>query len=387
MDPRRRLRLMLALLAASLACTGGFTWLMNPFGRWTVQVVGRQYRGFDPTSCTQFQRARTNVPYRVRDERPTLVLVGSSRVQCGIAVDRDAGAGVLNAAMPGASVPEIAALLGVAANNPALRQVVWAADFFAFSGAYVAFGDPDLPARLRGETRWLDLATTWRRDVWDFDAYRESWRVLGRWLRDRPHLPPVPPTPWPPDALRRGVGAGGGLAQAPDSGPDIRVAAKIYRRQQPSTTAGATMRAAIAGLRQRGVAVTVVILPLSACELQVLRTLGLWDAFLAWKRDLLAAVGPYWDFSGDPAVAGDESLFDDVMHLKTSTGHVVLRRLLGQSCEECGPVAQRVAAAGDWVDAQTVDEYLAAQRAERMPLTGRCAERVPTVVAAEGRAP
>jgi hypothetical protein len=385
MDSRRRLRLMLALLATALACTAGFTWLMNPFGRWTVQVVGRQYRGFDPTSCTQFQRARTNVPYRVRDERPTLVLVGSSRVQCGIAVDRDAGEGVLNAGMPGASVPEIAALLEVAAKNPALRQVVWAADFFAFSGGYVAYGDPDLPDRLRGETRWLDLATIWRRDVWDFDAYRESWRVLGRWLRGRPHLAPVPPAPWPPDALRGAVGAGGGLAQAPDIGPDILVAARIYRRQQPPTTAAATMSAALAALRQRGVAVTVVILPLSACELQVLRALGLWDAFLAWKRDLLAAAGPYWDFSGDPAVADDESLFDDVMHLKTATGHVVLRRLLGQSCDECGPLAQRVAAAGVWVDAQNVDAHLAAQRAERMPLSGRCAEHVATVLAADGR--
>jgi hypothetical protein len=387
MDPRRRLRLMLALLIASLAGSAGFTWLINPFGRWRVQVVGRQYRSADPTSCTQFQRARISVPYRVRDERPTLLLVGSSRVQCGIAVDRDAGDGVLNAALPGASVPEIAALLEVAAANPALRQVIWAADFFAFGGAYLAFADPDLPRRLRGETRWSDAATTWRREVWDLDAYRESWRVLGRLVRDRPHLPPANPAPWPPDALRREVGAGVGLAQSSDPGSDIEVAVAVYRHQQPPTTAGAAMHAAIAGLRQRGVEVTVVILPMSACELQVIRTLGLWDAFLAWKRDLVAAAGPYWDFSGDAAIAGDESLFSDVMHLKTSTGHVVLRRLLGLSCEDCGPVAQRVAASGVWVDARNIDAHLAAQRPERLPLAGRCAEQVPALLAAHGLAP
>ena len=274
-------------------------------------------------------------------------------------------------------------MLEVAAANPALRQVIWAVDYFTFSAVHARFQDPDLPRRLRGETWWADVATTWRRDVWDIDAYRESWRVLGRAVRHRPRLPPLHPAPWPGETLRREIGARGGLGDYGGAHLDfvIREAAAIYRPDQASPTAGEMLQAAVADLRARGVAVTVVILPMSACELQIIRAVGRWDAFLAWKRDLLALVGPYWDFSADPTVAGDESLFRDVMHHKASTGHAVLRRLLGEPCNECGDAAHRIIAAGAWVDAASIDEHLAAQRGERLPLDGRCAARVPAALA------
>jgi hypothetical protein len=383
MDARRRLRLMLLLLVASLGGTAGFSWLMNPFGRWEVAVVGRRYRSADPTVCTEHQRERMTVPYRLRAAHPEVVLVGSSRVQCGLAIDHAAGDGYLNAALRGASVPEVAALVEVAAANPALRRVFWAVDFFAFDGRYVAFQDPDMPRRLRGETAWADAVTTLRRDVWDLDAYRESWRVLGRVVRDRPRLAPLFPAPWPPEALAQAVGDGEGLARYDDGQlrRAIRGAREVYGGHQAAVAAAPVLDAAVADLRRRGIEVTVLILPMSACELQVIRALGLWDAFLAWKRTVLDAVGPYWDFSGDPVTAGDERLFHDLMHLKAGTGHVILRHLLGEPCGGCGPAAARVIAAGVRVDAQTIGARLAAQRADRLPLTGRCADRVAAVLA------
>lgn len=383
MDARRRLRLMLVFLAASLAGTAGFSWLMNPFGRWDVAVVGRPYRGADPTVCTEHQRERTTVPYRLAAARPAVLLVGSSRVQCGLAIDHAAGAAVFNAGLRGASVPEVAALLEVAAANPALRRVVWAVDFFTFDGRYAAFQDPDMPRRLRGETAWTDALVTLRRDVWDLDAYRESWRVLGRALRDRPRLPPLFPAPWPPAALAGAVGDGEGLASYDEVQlrAAIHGAVGVYDHYQASGAAAPTLAAAVADLRRRGIETTVVVLPMSACELQVIRALGLWDAFLQWKRTVVEAVGPYWDFSGDAAIAGDERLFQDLMHIKASTGHAILRHLLGQPCDSCGARAAQVIAAGVEVDARSIAAHLAAQRAERWPLRGRCAARVPVVLA------
>src|SRR4029453_1997886 len=98
-------------------------------------------------------------------------------------------------------------------------------------------------------------------------------------------------------------------------------------------------------------------------ELELIRRRGVWDAFEQWKRDLLADAGPYWDFSGFNAVAQDESLFADLMHLQPAAGHVILRQLLGRGCERCGPGAERIRAAGVWVDAASIETHLAESRA------------------------
>jgi hypothetical protein len=69
----------------------------------------------------------------------------------------------------------------------------------------------------------------------------------------------------------------------------------------------------------------------------------------------------FWGFSGYGKLEGMESLFLDVPHVWPAVGHVMLREFLGQGCGQCGEVARLVREAGVWVDAATIDAYLARQ--------------------------
>ncbi len=98
--------------------------------------------------------------------------------------------------------------------------------------------------------------------------------------------------------------------------------------------------------------------PLSRCELEVIDQTGSSGAFQTWKRQLLET-GPYWDFSGYGKLEGMEAVFLDVPHVWPAVGHVMIREFLGQGCGQCGEVARLVREAGVWVDAATIDAYLA----------------------------
>jgi hypothetical protein len=52
-------------------------------------------------------------------------------------------------------------------------------------------------------------------------------------------------------------------------------------------------------------------------------------------------------------------------------GQVILRRLLGLDCSDCGETARTIWDAGVWVDATTVDAYLARQDATRAAMRNR----------------
>ena len=74
----RRLTLMLVCLAGVLAAVVTINWLVNPYGVWRTAMVDRAYRLTDAGADETGERLST--PYRIRAERPTTLLVGSSRV-------------------------------------------------------------------------------------------------------------------------------------------------------------------------------------------------------------------------------------------------------------------------------------------------------------------
>src|SRR5262249_17242882 len=111
---------------------------------------------------------------------------------------------------------------------------------------------------------------------------------------------------------------------------------------------------------------------------------GEWDSFQQWKRALLS-VGPYRDYSGYGKLDLFPELFTDVPHFKPVVGQVILRRALGLDCTGCGEKAQIIWNAGTWVDATTVDAYLAQQEAARAairPRNTRCTKVVQQMLAA-----
>jgi hypothetical protein len=86
--------------------------------------------------------------------------------------------------------------------------------------------------------------------------------------------------------------------------------------------------------------------------------------FQQWKRDL-AAVHPYWDFSGYTQLARMDELFDPVYfcHFRAPLGYVLLRHFRGERCDQCGDTAQVILNAGVWVDATSVEQHLQDQQA------------------------
>ncbi|MDX2171406.1 MAG: hypothetical protein SF182_30355 [Deltaproteobacteria bacterium] len=378
---RRRLVFMLGGLAAALVGVLLLGWLVNPFGVWPTRLIDRRYRSGEASTCSPYQRERVTMPYRMLAGQPTVLLLGSSRVQCGIAVPLDGADGFLNAALRGASLPELTDLLELAARDPALRRVIIGLDFYAFSAGFLAYQDPALPQRARDPLAhvWRDAVGEVRDGLLTTDSLVESARTLTRLARRAPKLPELHDAPWRPEEIRAGLTPATGLAELADDARRRGLAGIVamYAGHRPADAAVIErFRAAIAALRARRIEVTPLVVPHSACDLAILRRLELWAEFVAWRRGLVELLGGYWDFSVSPIAAGEERLFVDTTHMRPAAGHAVLRRVLGLDCEGCGELAASLAASGRWLDARNVDAHLAADAATLAWLPGmRCAQQ------------
>lgn len=332
--------------------------LIDPYGVWRGSLVDGIYRKRDGGY-------RVTTPYLLRVEQPETVLVGSSRVLFGMAIAQGCRDGVLNAALPGATLDEIAVVIGLALHNPRLRRVVWGVDFYAFDEGLNGFRDPLFASRLDRDRRLLVRET-----LLSFDALYASGRLLLRAMGGRERLAPaeVAPLPWPPQTIERALAAacGTGVPAREGAAMSMWYAEWLppYRAYRLSPRQVAVFRNTVARVQAAGIEVLLFVPPLSAYELAAIQQLGQWDAFERWKREL-SAVAPYWDFSGYNDLAFADHLFLDVVHFKPEVGHVILRRLLGRDCHPCGEGDQLVLRAGAWVDAGTVDAHLANQSADR----------------------
>src|SRR5216684_6290733 len=137
----RRLRLMAVALIAFFSAVVGVNYLANPYGAWRPRIFGDIYRLVD--------NERLVIPYLLRTARPEILLVGSSRVMIGMEIEQGIRGGVMNAALSGATLQEIAKVVDRALRNPQLKRVIWGLDFFAFDENR-SFSDPETCARLDG---------------------------------------------------------------------------------------------------------------------------------------------------------------------------------------------------------------------------------------------
>ncbi|MEO1201569.1 MAG: hypothetical protein AAFX10_02600 [Pseudomonadota bacterium] len=83
--------------------------------------------------------------------------------------------------------------------------------------------------------------------------------------------------------------------------------------------------------RSRGIDLKVIVPPTHAAHAESIRARGLWNQYERWKRRL-AAVTPYWDFSGYNRVtmeplAEQMSNYWDISHYRSSVGDVMLSRI------------------------------------------------------------
>src|SRR5713226_1250094 len=137
----RRLRLMAMALIVFFSAVVGVNYLVNPYGAWRPRVFGDIYR--------LVENERLVVPYLLRTGRPETLLVGSSRVMIGMEIEQGIRGGVMNAALSGATLQEIAKVVELALRNPRLKRVIWGLDFFAFNENWTLC-NPETCARLDG---------------------------------------------------------------------------------------------------------------------------------------------------------------------------------------------------------------------------------------------
>ena len=360
MNPNRRLRLMLLYLLLFFAGVGTLNWLVNPYRAWNSTLVDDIYlSGMD----------RTWTPYRLRTAQPTTVLVGSSRVMLGMPVEQGYRDGVVNAGLSGATIEEVATAVRLAAKGGRLQRVIWGMDFYAFGERFVGFHDPQTRQRLEGNLGMLVTET-----LVSQQALADTIAALKRVGRGRKRLPPtwLLPVPWPEELIHTVLDDERARWDARAHEQRVRDHlsewVSMYALHRHSAQQVTLFRDTVARIAQSGVDLILFVPPLHEYELEAIRQTGQWEAFQQWKREM-AAIRPYWDFSGYDELARQDYLYADGVHFKPALGEVILRHLLGQGCRRCGEAAHRVVDAAVWVDVTIVDDHLARQDAARQART------------------
>jgi hypothetical protein len=358
--PSRRLRFMRVGLLTFLAMVVAINWLTDPYGVWRIALIHRVYLSTQPGE-------RVMTPYRVRNEQPTTMLVGNSRVLWGMPIEQGLRDGILNAGLPGAALDELATTVRLASRNPRLQRVVWGVDFVYFDESWLG-RDPLIRARLEGDVG-LRITDT----LLSTEALTASRKLLVRAVGGRRRLPPTQSAllPWPQATIAEALdGPPVGLAQVTEAALKWQLDEWVprYATYRLSSKNVAVFRDAVARARTAGIDVIMFIGPMSAYELEVIRQSGRWDTFQEWKRQLLSTQ-PYWDFSGYNDLAFAEHLFTDAVHYEPGVGHLILRHLLGEDTTQCGETARLILDSGAWVDAATIDQHLAQQDAARVAHT------------------
>ncbi len=355
MNLARRLTMMFAFTAALIACGLAFNCLIDPYGAWGSRLIDPIYRNVS--------QERVVTPYLLRTARPRTLLVGTSRVLLGMRIKQGERYGVMNAALSGATIPELCREVAVAMHNPALKRIVWGVDFFTFdqsrdrtNARFRERIDDQLQPRL--EDTLLSLS-----------ALHDSYECVARAARGSARMRPTDtaPVPWPMALVCEDFRASArrGLVTATASKIETQLSRDLpdYARYRFSPRLFRMFSDTVAAARARGVDVIMFVPPLSQYELELIRQSGKWETFQNWKR-MLAGVGPFWDFSGYNAVAADDSFFMHVMHFKTAPGQMILRIVLQQPASPCDAASALLAASARRVDSENIDAHLAEQ--ERM---------------------
>jgi hypothetical protein len=356
-NPTRRIALMFAVTAVLLTGAIGFNYSINPYGAWRSTLIDPLYRNLTGD--------RAQMPYQLWTTTPETLLIGSSRVQMGMRIEQGYRAGVLNASLGAATMPELAKIISVALQNQKLKRIVWGVDFYAFNER-LHHQNPSFDRRIQ-----LDPGVLVEDSLLSLSALRDSFDVLKRAIRGSRRLKPVisANVPWPPDFICAQFSAQHlhGLARAKPANIETSLAqvqAWFYADYQFSSAIAARFHEVVDMARSHNVEVILFVPPMSEYELELIRQGGHWSDFERFKRTV-AATGPLWDFAAYNRLASTDALFLDVLHLKPAGGNAMLRIMLGMKPALCDLDARIVAESALHVDAGAIDAVLAFESRER----------------------
>jgi len=341
---------MFALTGVLIAAGIALTWLLNPYGATSSRFINPIFR--------KVKLERLVTPYLLRLARPETVLLGSSRVLMGIRIEQGDRDNVMNAAIKGASLPEISRIVDVALRNPRLKRIVWGVDFFAFSTRWRS-RDPNFNARIADKpaTRLEDTLLSLDALGDGFDMYKRSLRGLGR-------LTPTmkAAVPWPMelicDQYLKDRMDGLDLATPAQVVMQLRQVIYLYQGYEFSSAQLEIFRATVDRIRAHNIQLVLFVPPMSEYELELIRQTGHWADFERFKR-AVAAIAPFYDFAAYNGMAPRDEFYLQVIHFKAAPGHQILRILLNLDDQPCDDEARIVAASAARVDDASVNDVLA----------------------------
>jgi hypothetical protein len=343
---------MFALTGVLIAGGIALTWLLNPLGATRSRFIDPIFR--------KIKLERVATPYLLRIAQPQTVLLGSSRVRMGMRIEQGERDGVMNAAINGATLKQIAAIVAVALRNPQLKRIIWGVDFFAFSARWNS-EDSGFNARIADHPQ-ARLEDT----LLSIDALGDGFDLFRRSLRGRARLPTTmkADVPWPTELICDQF-----VTDRLD-GLDVDTPAQIenqmrqvlllYRRYEFSQSQVDIFRDTVRRIRARKVELMLFVPPMSEYELESIRHSGHWSDLEKFKR-ALAAVASFYDFAAYNAMAANDDFFVHVVHFKAAAGNQIMRLLLGIDIATCNDDARIVAQSALRIDAASIERVLAVE--------------------------
>lgn len=325
----------LAIVAAALLVMGVFNLLIDPYRAYrlvSLPVVDA-HKDYGSSRIIKAEMIHHG-PWDV-------ILIGSSRVEVGFDPDSPLWEGkrVYNGGMPGAYFAELADAVEFAARDARPRMLVLMLDFFGFSEFPAPYHEEFFKSRLNPN---LNLLSYHQDNCLTLFSTDRSFSALYNTLRRKPpkfsehglkldmHIPAeLTPRQFLLQMLNR-MGRSGPFRHF---AYDRRLSARFGQ---------------IARLcQQQNVQLHAVLAPAHAVMWDYLHTIGLWDQWEQWKRDLAAelptnpSAGPIpilWDcstyneFTTEPIPSADHPdrpmrWYWEQSHFRTALGDVLIRRI------------------------------------------------------------
>ncbi|MGB0748690.1 MAG: hypothetical protein ACPGO3_08085 [Magnetospiraceae bacterium] len=355
---------LVAGILVILGLVGGANMLVDPYRIWTLVSVD----GINAAKPQADKVDQMFKPLAVTARQPQVLFLGSSRVAYGMDPQHPAvkklGEGY-NLALLGGEMESIRRNLEHAFSvDPKITHVFIGLDFFAFS---TELKPPDnfVPERLQTRSMILSdvIATTLT-----VDATLDSLETLLSNYQDpdlQRFLPDGSLTAIP---MARRV-AKEGMIDRFEKSLKLYLSPTRLGNYQRSEAAYAELQRIIEMTEAHDAQLTAYINPVHALLLEATHDTGNWPEYLAW-RERLAALAPYWDFSGYSKITGEPVAFKmahwwDISHHRKSVGHQVLDRMLTNADQpgETGGFGVYVTAETVADRAAQLDEERAAWRA------------------------
>ncbi len=344
------LRRFAAVCALAFALLASFNAVMDPFALFGAPRIA----GVNAAKPVLSRHVREYKAHAVVRERPTAVILGSSRAELGLDPAHPAWKEhpVYNLALPSGRIDEAFAYLRHAHAAGGVKHAVLAIDFLMFNALHRV--EPDFRPERLADAPWggrparaHDLAMA----LFSLDALDAAWETLRQ--QDDPDALPLLPDGrrdtrnHPERIARRGGHRAAFLSSERASlAADDGWGSFVWRLPDGTQPGIETFAALLAYARREGITVDVLTSPVHARRLEILHQLGLWEEFEAWKRALVAARSQddtqavVWDFTGFSMVttepvppAGDTTTrmrhYWESSHYRREMGDLVLDRVLG----------------------------------------------------------